>query len=51
MAAKVCRGMARYFIGVEVPSTLRSSGGTAKGGVNDGQRFEASAIQKSSDFY
>ena len=45
MAAKVGRGMARYFIGVEVVSTLRGSGGTARGGVNDGERlFVALAI-------
>ena len=44
MAAKVGRGMARYFIGVEVVSTLRGSGGTARGGVNDGERFVAFAI-------
>ena len=51
MAAKVRRGMSRYFIWVEVVSTSRGSGGTAKGGVNDGERFVVSAIQKCSDFY
>ena len=44
MAAKVGRGMARYFIGVEVVSTLRGSGGTARGGVNDGERFVACVL-------
>ena len=51
MAAKVGRGTARYFSWVEVVSTLRGSGGTARGGVNDGERFVALAIQKCSDFY